>query len=449
MWREALTVHPSPERLDAYADRRLEGDARRRVTCHLARCGRCRRAVNATRRLATQAAAIPARGFDAEAILAGAVSRRAAGERVALPAGSVRLPDEGGSPQRLVRAGVAIAIAASLVLLASGAPVLRRFMGGAERSTTLTSGDACASAARHEEEGMSFRRVLKAVLLGPALAAAGGCAEDRSIGAPVVTTFDGTRMKPAELVYEWRTVVGETQTGDVRPYSVRVERARLGGIDTWVQRMQVGGTHVTPSRTLDSLYYEARTMTPVRSVSTDKKQGRWVWERRDGLVRLVEAPAWVAALDTTNRGRRNFRRQIERQMSEPRPTLRSVGATVGPAPLELLTPGLPLASDWRGTLNVHPEPLNLGYGMSGGGMLSAHSLAVTGTRTVTTPAGTFDAWVLRGSAPATRDGDAPVALEAWVDRRDGWMLRLQATQLDKDGDPWISETTLQRVTLLR
>jgi hypothetical protein len=286
------------------------------------------------------------------------------------------------------------------------------------------------------------------VLLGPALAAAGGCAEDRSVGAPVVTAFDGTRMKPAELVYEWFSLVGETPTADPRRYTMRVERARLDGTDVWVQRLQIGAT-ITPSRTLDSLYYDARTMTPTRSVSADRKGGRWVWERRDGLVRLTEAPPWVSTLDTAKTGKRNFRRMVEREMREPMPARRSPGATVGPAPLELLAPGLPLASDWRGTLNVLFEPLNLAYGSANAGAMEAHALAVTGTRTVTTPAGTFEAWVLRGTAPASKRGEKPYALEVWIDRKDGWLLRQQVTRLDDDGDPWIAGSELERVTPLR
>lgn len=455
MWRDALLVHPSPERLDAYADRRLDGMARRRVTAHLARCGRCRRVVNATRRLATQASAIPPRGFDGSAILAGALARRAAGERIALDAGPVRLARLPGERRRAVRTGVALAIAASLVLLASGTPVLRRFMGRPDASTTLTSGDACTSAARHEEEGMSFKRVLKAIVVGPALATLGGCAEDRAVGAPLVTAFDGTRMKPAVLLYERRNLVDETQSGDALEYSLRVDSVRLDGALTWFARMRLGRMPITPSRTVDSVYYDGRTMTPVRSVSADRRGGRWLWERHEGLVRLTEAPPWVWALDTTRKGPRNLRHQIETQMREPRPTYRSPGATVGPAPLEMLAPGIPLTHDWRGALDVGPEAATLAYrtGMGGSSTGLAVTLAVTGTRTVTTPAGMFDAWVLRGTGPigslgATLNGK-PVALEVWIDRKDGWLLRQQSTQLDKDGDPWISETVLQRVSLLR
>ena len=455
MWRDTLLVHPSPERLDAYADRRLEGAARRRVTAHLARCGRCRRTVNATRRLATQANAIAPRGFDAEQILGGALARRAAGERIALDAAPVRLATPRDDRRRTVRTsirtGVAIAIAASLLLLASGTPVLRRFMGRPDASTTLTSGDACASAARHEEEGMSFKRVLKAVIVGPLLATFGGCSEDRSIGAPVVTAFDGTRMKPAMLLYARRNLVGETQSGDMLEYSVRIDSARLDGAPTWVARTRMGRLPLTPPRMTDSIYYDARTLTPIRSVSTDKKGGRWLWERHDGLVRLTEAPPWVFTLDTTRKGPHNLRRMIEREMNEPRPTYRSPGATVGPAPLELLTPGIPLTSEWRGALDVGPDPVKLAYraGMGGSSTGLAVALAVTGTRTVTTPAGTFDAWVLRGTAPERGRDDKPVALEIWVDRKDGWLLRQRLTQLDAEGDPWISETVLQQVTLLR
>jgi hypothetical protein len=448
MWREALLVHPSPERLDAYADGRLEGRERRGITSHLARCARCRRTVLATRRLAAQATAAPSNGYDPDAILRGALARRAAGERLTIPAEPVRLPGDRRSPHTIVRVGVSAVLAASLVLLASGSPALRAFMGAPRTSSTLTSGDGCTSTARHVEEGMSFKRMLKVLVVGPVLAVFGGCAEDRSIGAPVVTTFDGTRMKPATLAYEVRTLVDETPTQDARSYTTRVDSVRLDGTLAWVQELHIGPVPVTSSSTIDSVYYDARTMTPMRSAGADRKGGRWVWERRDGLVRLTEAPPWVWALDTTQLGKRNFRRLIERQMREPSPTHRAPGATVGPAPLEMLTPGLPLDATWRGSLDVQPGPLNLAYRSGVGGATNAYSLAVTGTRTVTTPAGTFDAWVLRGTAPRSmgpKNGKA-VAVELWVDRRDGWMLRLRTEQLDDDGDPWISETTLQRVT---
>jgi hypothetical protein len=385
-------------------------------------------------------------GFDAEAILAGALARRAGGARVVVEPGAIALAPEPRARTRYMRLAVGAALAASLLVLASGTPALRRFMGAPDASTTLTSGGACATAARHEEEGMSMKRVLKVAIIGPVVALFGGCAEDRSIGAPGVTTFDGTRMKPAVLAYERRDRVGETQSGDAWRYQLRVTRARLDGADAWVQGVDVAATSLTPRRTLDSLYYDARTMTPTRSVAADRKGGRWVWERRNGLVRLTEAPPWVAQLDMTKKGSANLRRMIEREMQEPRPTYRSPGATVGPAPLELLTPGLPLTADWRGALDVHPEPVRLAYHTDAGQYVNTFSLAVTGTRTVTTPAGTFDAWVLRGTAPDPRA--KPLAVELWVDRKDGWMLRLTTTRLDEDGDPWTSETVLQRVTPL-
>lgn len=300
---------------------------------------------------------------------------------------------------------------------------------------------------------MSLKRVLKVAIVGPVLAVFGGCDEDRSIAAPVVATFDGTRMKPAVLVYDVRNLVGETQSGDTRAYAMRIGRATLDGAPAWVQTAPPHDiAHVSPMfpdpftmAGTDTIYYDARTLTPVRSATNERRGGRWVWERRDGLVRLAEAPEWVLRIDDSNKYRANYRRLVERQMREPAPTHRAPDATVGPAPLELLTPGMPLDPEWRGAIDVHPAPVSLAWRGGRTGPTNVLLLAVTGTRTVTTPAGTFDAWVLRGTAPSPRQGDKALAIELWVDRKDGWMLRLTTTRIDEDGDPWTSETILREV----
>ncbi len=81
-------LHPSESRLARFADDALSPERRARVAAHLAECARCREVVAEFRALNGALASLPVRPVPAS-ILAGAVERRARGERV-LVAGPAR-----------------------------------------------------------------------------------------------------------------------------------------------------------------------------------------------------------------------------------------------------------------------------------------------------------------------------------------------------------------------
>ncbi|HEX8274617.1 MAG TPA: redoxin domain-containing protein [Longimicrobiaceae bacterium] len=112
-----MILHPRFRSLARFAAGGLEGGARARVAAHLAGCGRCRDEVAALRRASADARATPVPAPPADA-LERILARRAAGERVVLPAAE-RAAHRGGRR-------VLPALAASLVLLVAAASLFVR-----------------------------------------------------------------------------------------------------------------------------------------------------------------------------------------------------------------------------------------------------------------------------------------------------------------------------------
>ena len=80
-----LWIHPEARTIGAFACGDLTGSARARTAAHLADCAHCRGEVTAIRALLADARALPV-PRPAAATLERALARRAAGERLVLPA---------------------------------------------------------------------------------------------------------------------------------------------------------------------------------------------------------------------------------------------------------------------------------------------------------------------------------------------------------------------------
>ena len=109
-------LHPREATLHRYADRTLDADALRAVSVHLIGCRRCRALADGIQRLrdAVRAEPVP---VAPQAMFERVLARRAAGERVILPAGDV--PHASTNPRWRVFAAAAVVIAVGGVALFS------------------------------------------------------------------------------------------------------------------------------------------------------------------------------------------------------------------------------------------------------------------------------------------------------------------------------------------